>query len=651
MITYTPRTKIYIFFLRILGPKCFMSCFLDDTPIPLGSSPVFTAAMKNIVVSASGLTPDKKAEIEKLVQWMGGHYMQHTSMACTHLVSNTVKSTKYEKSAETKKIKIMHPDWIDDVWKQCQERNVHASDDIFNKHSLPIFYKLVVTSTGLKPDVKQKLKKLITDNGGQFAGAFESEVTDVLLLEKDQTNSAKYHAAVRYKKDCLSPEWIYESVEKGYAVAMSKHRVTAKKQSTPTKEEDSNFTINCSNVSEISHIDKPEVVLNETCSSTENEVGTSRRLTRGTKTTMPVSKQKQILDRMPFPLVKRSGPFLDGCSIYIAGFTAEEKEKVEKILNFASAIRFDELNDKVTHIIVGDPNAKDMKYIKANRGGCLIVTIEWLEECMKQKCPAAENSFLYQMTGFEKVPEPPSPVSKKMIDSMSKQFKKPNIPKFNLDIDDEPPPTKTAKVNIEAKKAEDDILEQYLQENSVAVDTSTENKTFLANVKFCIFGFEKEDEQQFGEDCRAWGADIVSENFTDAVDYLIVPIVIEAEIPKEMLAKHVVNDLWMEDAITAKKVVDIEYYHKPVVIAMENAPLSGVNIVISTYTRNERTFLAEVSKAMGADVQEAYDRTKKPLLMCPLPEGEKYKASTKWSKSNICNFCIGSLFCMYILHP
>lgn len=589
--------------------------------------------MKNIVVSASGVSPDKKTEIEKLVQWMGGHYMQHTSMACTHLVSNTVKSTKYEKSAETKKIKIMHPDWIDDVWQQCQVRNIHANDDIFKKHSLPIFFKLVVTSTGLKPDVKQKLKKLITDNGGQFAGAFESEVTDVLLLEKDQTNSAKYHAAVRYKKDCLSPEWIYESVEKGYAVAMSKHRVTAKKQSTPTKEDDSNFTINCSNMSEISHIDKPEIVLNETCSSVENEPGLSRRSTRSSKTTLTISKPTLILNRMSIPFVKNSGPFLDGCCIYIAGFTNEEKEKVVKILNIASAIRFDELNDKVTHIIVGEPNAKDMKYIKANRGGCLIVTVEWLEECMKQKCPAPENSFLYQMAGAESNdpgPEPPSPISKKMIDSMSNQFKKPNIPKFNLDI--EPQTVKPAKVT-ENKKAEDDILEQYLQENNaVNMDSSDDNKTFLANVKFCIFGFEKEDEQQFEEDCRAWGADIVSENFTDTVDYLIVPIVIEADIPNEMLAKYVVNDLWMEDAISAKKMVDIEYYHKPVVISMENAPLNGINIVISTYTRNERTYLAEVSKAMGADVQEAYDRTKKPLLMCPLPEGEKYKASKKWSE-------------------
>ena len=39
--------------------------------------------------------------------------------------------------------------------------------------------------------------------------------------------------------------------------------------------------------------------------------------------------------------------------VYLSGFTAEEKDKLNKILNVGGATRFNEVNEQVTHVIVG----------------------------------------------------------------------------------------------------------------------------------------------------------------------------------------------------------------------------------------------------------------------------------------------------------
>lgn len=45
--------------------------------------------------------------------------------------------------------------------------------------------------------------------------------------------------------------------------------------------------------------------------------------------------------------------FLDGCKIFVSGFKPALNEKLCRILNSGGAIRFNNLTDAVTHVIVG----------------------------------------------------------------------------------------------------------------------------------------------------------------------------------------------------------------------------------------------------------------------------------------------------------
>lgn len=154
---------------------------MENTSVPLGTSPVFTTAMRNLVVCASGLAPQEKEKIRNLVQWMGGYYSDDLSSSCTHLVSNTVKSDKYEKAA-VNDIIIMHPDWVYDVWARSRKENVLATSKEFDKNKLPIFYALYITTSGLPSDKKNEIMKLITENGGHYTGLFKSSQTGNCIL-------------------------------------------------------------------------------------------------------------------------------------------------------------------------------------------------------------------------------------------------------------------------------------------------------------------------------------------------------------------------------------------------------------------------------------------------------------------------------------
>lgn len=140
----------------IIGPRCLCSCLMKSLPIPLGTSPVYTTAMRDINISATGITPKEKEQLRTLIQWMGGYYFQNFGRSITHLISNTIKSTKYE-HATLNGIPVMHVDWVQRVWDRSCVTYVVATDDEFDKYHLPIFFGTNITCTGLETDKKNEV--------------------------------------------------------------------------------------------------------------------------------------------------------------------------------------------------------------------------------------------------------------------------------------------------------------------------------------------------------------------------------------------------------------------------------------------------------------------------------------------------------------
>ncbi|KAJ6644281.1 DNA topoisomerase 2-binding protein 1 [Pseudolycoriella hygida] len=80
----------------VLGPRVVISCQLTDDAVPNIASPIYTLALKNAVVCLSGLSAERRAEIHKLVGFMGGLWTKDLTESTTHLITNTVTTAKYE---------------------------------------------------------------------------------------------------------------------------------------------------------------------------------------------------------------------------------------------------------------------------------------------------------------------------------------------------------------------------------------------------------------------------------------------------------------------------------------------------------------------------------------------------------------------------
>lgn len=65
-------------------------------------------------------------------------------------------------------VNIMTEEWVDRVWNESLKRNIHGNDPEYIIFKCPIFYNLVFTSSYLKKEQKESLKKLIENNGNNI---------------------------------------------------------------------------------------------------------------------------------------------------------------------------------------------------------------------------------------------------------------------------------------------------------------------------------------------------------------------------------------------------------------------------------------------------------------------------------------------------
>ncbi|XP_055635302.1 DNA topoisomerase 2-binding protein 1-A [Toxorhynchites rutilus septentrionalis] len=645
----------------LIGPRCLISCFQANEAIPLGMHPVSNTAMRNLTVCSSGLKPEEKSKISQMVFYMGGCYLDILTGSCTHLVASTVKSVKYEKAAEIK-LRIMHPDWVKDVWEQSQKKMVNAKDAIFTKHALPVFYSLTITSTGLSTQKRNQVKQLIEENGGKYIGAFKSEITDILILEKDNVGSAKFQGAVRCKKECLSPAWVIDSVEKGYALPVANYEIRSLKSSTPTKDDPAmmsgrDFNPDSTQLSMISHVHSRSLNINESMMSM---VQGNRPSTNIISDPISVPGQKQkyrdVLAKINLLQAKKAGLFLDGCNIYLSGFTGDDKEKLNKILNSGGATRYDEISDRISHIIVGEQVVADFREMREQNITPHVMTLEWLLKSIELKTPAPEDAeFIFRSSlrdvVVEKIPEPPSPASKKNLESMNSTFKRPEAPpKFRLD-DPKPGPSRVSGI-------EDDILQQYMQKNisvqlppleakktpdvpsaSASVSGSatqdsefdSQESEFMLGKTLFIYGFSEEDATQIVTDCENCGGTIVDENYTDVADYIVLPTCSIGEIEFTVKGRETVNCIWLESSIQDGLCYPLEYYFQPILYGENDPkPLEEEILVISTYSGAERNYLIALGGVLGAKVEDRLVRKAAPIVICKEPSGAKYEAAIKW---------------------
>ncbi|KPJ14859.1 DNA topoisomerase 2-binding protein 1-B [Papilio machaon] len=335
----------------LVGPRCLSCSLIEGTPIPQGPGPVFTIAMRGLIITASGLTKTKKENIQQKVHWMGGVYKPELTENTTHLVADNVISDKYIQSVK-KGIPIMKESWIEAVWSASLKYNVNGASTDFNEHRLPPFYNLNVTTSGLSRKEKHLITTLVNDNGGIFSGAFQSETTDVVVLTKDSVGSEKYKAALEYGKACVVPAWVKDSAARGVALPMAKYKVLGASTSSPLAEH--RLPDMSLNFSRITNSRPPSNFVDETRSVDLTTLSGRGKLSQESKRLSDVDREIiSEFEKFDMSCLKKAGPIFDGFCIWVSGLEGLCRERAAACVSRCGGVRYDCAGERVTHAAAG----------------------------------------------------------------------------------------------------------------------------------------------------------------------------------------------------------------------------------------------------------------------------------------------------------
>lgn len=675
----------------VLGPLGISVCLMEGKPIPSFQWPILNVAMYGCEVTCSQLSKSEKEAIKNKVQLMGGLYTGDLTDSITHLVCNGVNSKKYLMAAE-KGAKLMLPGWINHIFEASQSSNVSATDlKILEKFKCPPLHNLTICSTGIKSSKeKTKLSEIISANGGTLTAKLTLSKTNVLICHETETTSDKYIAARKTEHiACVTADWIYDSAEKGYALPYEEYHIKPA-TSTPTKEGE-NIDPNFSTISAIGGMTLQKTHINATMQhnddhNTINVEGLTKRISNKRKA------DDDLVEKIDIKKVKNAGSFLDGCSVFVVGFSPTRRDKLNKIINISGATRYDTFSRRVSHVIVGDISCPEVTSIKGMGVQCSLVSVQWLLDSVEQQKPAVEEKYLVTNTNSKEVineTSTGSPLSKKVLSFLREDITlsandedTPKVIQTAPDNDD--PLTQKYLKNAAANKEEEDTLAKLLgnQDNPITFqrndneefslrtrslvrqnnfpdghetidfrpnDASTqisqvttdisdiENESIFKSCKFILIGFDKETADIFKSNIDVAGGTIVDKRFKGVCDYAVCPVIYKPE--KLPPVQEIVNELWLVQSIENKSLcTDIEYYHRPIE-SPSTSPLQGCVITISGYAGLERDFLKYVIEDLGGKLQEQFSRkivevknvVASTHLVSSEPNGKKYEAAIKWN--------------------
>lgn len=275
---------------------------------------------------------------------MGGLCIDVLTQGVTHLVTESVRTKKYEVSEPNSSLfhafffkiqifslkiavkenkTIMKASWVYEVWKGSSEDNVLATSQRFAEHKLPAFYKLRVTTTGLFKKEKKEVEELVTREGGKYLGEFSSNSIDVVIAKRNATETPKLKAALNQRKDCLCVEWIYDSYKKKAALPLEEYRIdlqAKKTTSTPEKRASgSSFDNTQASMADISNINFAGTI-NDTAMSnlslaSEASLGGRKRKSSDAANENKDTSYKVTFEKLNMQDAKKAGTFLDGCNV------------------------------------------------------------------------------------------------------------------------------------------------------------------------------------------------------------------------------------------------------------------------------------------------------------------------------------------------
>ncbi|XP_009975591.1 PREDICTED: DNA topoisomerase 2-binding protein 1 [Tauraco erythrolophus] len=627
---------------RIVGPQVVLYCMQSQRCVPRAEYPVYNMTMADVTVSCTSLEKDVREEVHKYVQMMGGRVYRDLNVSVTHLIAGEVGSKKYLVAASLKK-PILLPCWVKTLWDKSQQSIMRYTDVNMEDYACPVFLGCTICVTGLSSSDRKEVQRLTAEHGGQYTGQLKMNECTHLIVQEPK--GQKYECAKKWNVHCVSVQWFSDSIEKGFCQDETMYKIEAgsKVSNTPSTSTPTNLASKPDNhtLSDVSHISNINLSdVNETaCSS-----AMSSRLD-------PLPDELENLDISSF---QAPDDLLDGCRIYLCGFSGRKLDKMRRLINCGGGVRFNQLNEDVTHVILGENSDELRCFLDKTSHRPHVVTAKWLLESFSK-------GYLHPVEQY-------IPLNYQLLENpiLEQPGIKSILPKNNNLL-------KKEAVNVAKhhKAAEDDFLSQYVNNDSTLdevekltsrtfndvtqltvqgenpssiYDGSLGESSALAEgglfvrKKFLLLGFGGEDESCIADIIKENAGKILPLQSRTIADYAVVPLLGCTVKPT---VGDVVTNTWLITCVEQELILDPQSnpLFTPVPVMEGFTPLEDCVLSFSQFTGAERDSLVYLAGLLGARVQEFFVRkanAKKGMLasthlVVREPEGSKYEAAKKWN--------------------
>uniref|UniRef100_G3WED9 DNA topoisomerase 2-binding protein 1 n=1 Tax=Sarcophilus harrisii TaxID=9305 RepID=G3WED9_SARHA len=611
---------------RIVGPQVIIFCIQHQRCVPKSEYPVYNMIMADIIISCTSLDKGTKKEIHKYVQMMGGRFCRDLNMSVTHLIAGEVGSKKYLVAASLGK-PIMLPSWIKELWKKSQENSMTQHKDInMEDFKCPLFFGCTICVSGLCTLERRAIQQLTSEHGGQYMGHLQMNKCTHLIVQEPK--GQKYEYAKRWNVHCVTIEWFYHSIEKGFCQDEAMYKTES--------------------ISET----KSEPRISTTAGQNNEAGGYTNESIHNSVVNNSLGSLLENLQNLDINAFQGPVDLLNGCRIYLCGFSGRKLDKLRRLINCGGGVRFNQLNEDVTHVIVGDYDDELKQFWTKSTHRPHVVGPNWLLECFSKGYLLSEEPYIHlnyqpmEITVSDQ-PRMKSTLSKKNNSFSKKEFVDPE--KHQKADEDLLSQYVNDHKTDEGEKLENGIFNdsthttvqgdnQSLLSHSSLPETSTIIEGLFIRKKFLVVGFSEEDESCIADVIKENAGKILPLQSRTIADYAVVPL-LGCEV--ESTVGEVVTNTWLITCIEQQNLFDPESnpLFTPVpVLEGSGTPLENCVLSFSQFVGAEKDSLVYLANLLGARVQEFFvrkDSEKKDMLasthlIVKQPDGSKYQAAQKW---------------------
>ncbi|XP_076014395.1 DNA topoisomerase 2-binding protein 1 isoform X2 [Genypterus blacodes] len=628
---------------RVVSPLVVLYSLMQQRCVPKAENPVYNMAMADVTISCTSLDKTTRTEVMDLMQLMGGRVYRDLNVSVTHLIAGEVGSKKYLVAASLGK-PVLLPSWVKACWEKSQDSLFRYTDLPTEEFVCPVLRGCTLCVTGHSSAERKEVQRLCELHGANYSGQLKmNECTH--LIVSDPTGQ-KYECARKWNVYCVSLHWLFDSIEKGYCQDESRYKVERNKlkssrqqTSTPTgtsKREE------CASLLGLSHISvNASMTIHDT-------VLTNAGLSR--------LEAPDPIDRLDLTACP-ADDVLDGCKLYLCGLPEKKLEKLRRLVNAAGGLRFNQPSEDLTHVVTGEVDQELKSFLTKATHRPHVVTVQWLLDSFSKGSLMAEANYLHPdclppAPAAVAMPAPRTSTSRSSITSAVPPAASPNTPRQT--------------------RAEEDLLSQYMDDDRTVVEMplqaevskrtsstfahpepwtpdqtrgpepestlqDTSEASLFARKSFLLLGFGTEAEAQLSLLVTEHGGRVLVGRVRAVADYAVVPLL---GCSVEATVDEVVTDTWLAMCVENECVLQLSSnpLFTPVPVMEGHSPLRDCVLSVSQFTGAERESLMELTKHLGASVQDYFVRLanqKKGMLasthlVLQTPEGSKYEAAKKW---------------------